>query len=438
MKNKLKDLYRYYRYNNIIKRVADMVMKAKNKGIVPKYWYNIVPYIKNELRLKVLPLLDPKTGKEVNVESLSRMIPTELVKQELNFGIYSKESKIKIPKEIFDLYCTYRPTPLIRAKKLEKHLGLSKVKIFYKREDANIIGSYKLNSSYPQAYYATKDGIKIFVADTGPGNWGMGMALACKKFNIPAMIFMEKKNYDAKIKKVKAMEKLGAEVIPIETKQGTIAASISRALEIVMLHPKNKLCLGCLTAYSALHNTIIGTELDKQLDQLKIKPNAFISVVGGGSSFSGFVFPLIKKYKDTAEFIAVESKSVPSFSKGKYRYENPDLVGLMPRAKMYTLGNDFVPKNLGASGLNYHGKNPLLSLLVNQKVIKTEAYSHDEVDPIQEMFQKVEGIRPAAESCYAIKGAIEKAKEWNGQDKTIVFVLTGNDENLNIYSENAS
>lgn len=438
MKNAMKDLYRYYRYNNIIKRVGNMVARIKNKNLVPRYWYNIVPYIKKDLGFKIPPLLNPKTGKAVDVKTLSRIIPEELVKQEINFGKYATDEKITIPKEILDLYMSYRPTPLVRAKKLEKYLKLDKVKIYYKREDANIIGSYKLNSSFPQAYYASKDKVKIFVADTGPGNWGMGMALACKKFHMPAMIFMEKRNYLAKAKKVRAMENLGAEVIPIETKQGTIAASISRALEIVMLHPSNKLCLGCLTAYSALHNTVIGLELDKQLKELNIKPNAFISVVGGGSSFSGFVFPLIKKYRDTAEFLAVESTSVPSFSKGKYRYENPDLVGLMPRAKMYTLGNDFVPKKLGASGLNYHGKNPLLSLLVNKGVIKATSYSHDEVDPIQEMFQKVEGIRPAAESCYAIKGAIEKAKEWNGQDKTVVFVLTGNDENLNIYSENVS
>jgi predicted alternative tryptophan synthase beta-subunit len=315
---------------------------------------------------------------------------------------------------------------------LEKDLGLKKVKIYFKREDVNEIGSYKLNSSYVQAYYAAQEGIKEFIGDTGPGNWGMGMAVACKEFGIPAVIYMEKGNYDLKKDKVRVMEKYGATVAPITTQQGTIAASISVALKHVRRDPRNKLSLGCLTAYSALHNTVIGMELKRQLEQENIVPDAMLSVVGGGSSFSGLVFPFIKDYSKKTEFIAVESASVPSFTKGEYRYENPDLIGLMPRSKMYTLGVSFVPKKLGASGLNYHGKNPLLSLLVNKGVIKAVAYPNEEVDQMQSYFEKVEGIKPAAESCYAIKGAIEKAKEFNGQEKTIVFLITGNGNSLEL------
>ncbi len=358
-------------------------------------------------------------------EKLGKTLPVELAKQELNVGQYNEKEYIQIPEAVLKFYKTFRPTPLIRAEKLEKDLGLDKVKIYIKREDVNRIGSYKLNSSYVQAAYAKAEGVELLVGDTGPGNWGMGMALACHEFGIPAEIYMEKKNYDQKYDKVKVMESFGAKVVPVTTKEGTIASGISVALRRVRENSKYKLSLGCLTAYSALHNTVLGVELKKQLEDANITPDALVGVVGGGSSFSGLVFPFISQHEKIL-LLAVESASVPSFTKGEYRYENPDIARLMPRAKMYTLGNDFVPKELGASGLNYHGKNPLLSLLVNKGLVKAKSYDNKEVDPIQDYFEKVEGIKPAAESCYAIKGAIELAKEWNGQDKTIVFSLTGN------------
>jgi tryptophan synthase beta chain len=398
---------------------------------VPKYWYNVVPFIEHELGLEIPPLLDPETGDIMSWEKLAKTLPAELAKQELNEGQYREKKYIEIPNTILDLYESYRPTPLVRAEKLEKALNLSKVKIYFKREDVNRIGSYKLNSSYVQAYYAKDDGAELLVGDTGPGNWGMGMALACHDFELPAEIYMEKKNYDQKFDKVKVMEKFGAKVIPVTTKEGTVASGISVALRRVRENPKYKLSLGCLTAYSALHNTVLGMEIKKQFEDANIIPDALVGVVGGGSSFSGFVFPFIANHEKIL-LLSIESASVPSFTKGEYRYENPDTARLMPRAMMYTLGNSFVPKELGASGLNYHGKNPLLSLLVNKGLIKARAYDNKEVDPIQDYFEKIEGIKPAAESCYAIKGAIELAKEWNGQEKTIVFSLTGNGNSLEL------
>ena len=399
---------------------------------VPKYWYNIVPFIENGLGLEIPPALDPTDGEPMDWKKLAKTLPEELAKQELGVGTYKTDEYIPIPDVILDLYRRYRPTPLVRAERLEKALGTSRVRIYFKREDRNEIGSYKLNSSYAQSYYAKQEGVKEFIGDTGPGNWGMGMAVACKEFGIPAMIYMEQKNYDQKMDKVRVMEKFGARVIPISTKEGTIAASISVALEHVGRDPKNKLSLGCLTAYSALHNTVIGMELREQLGARGIIPDALISVVGGGSSFSGLIFPFVKEYRDRTEFIAIESESVASFTRGEYRYENPDLVCLMPRAKMYTLGVHFVPEHLGASGLNYHGKNPLLSLLVNQGIVRAQAYPGGEVDQLQRYFEEIEGIKPAAESCYAIKGAIEKAKQLDGQDKTVVFLLTGNGTSLEL------
>ena len=401
-----------------------------SKG-VPKYWFNIVPYIENVLNEKVPELLDPESGEIMDWEKLAKTLPTELAKQEMNAGEYKTENYIKIPDKVLELYERHRPTPLVRAEGLEKDLGLDKIKIYYKREDTNKIGSYKLNSAFVQAYYAKGEGVELFIGDTGPGNWGMGMAFACREFGLPSEIYMEKKNHDLKYDKVKIMESLGSKVVPITTKEGTISASLSVTLRRVNESSKYKLSLGCLTAYSALHNTVIGVEVKKQFEDKGIKPDALVSVVGGGSSFSGFIFPFIEKAKDMM-LLAIESASIPSFTKGEYRYENPDTANLMPRAKMYTLGNKFVPKKLGASGLNYHGKNPLLSFLVNKGLVKAKAYENTDVDPLQDYFEKVEGIRPAAESCYAIKGAIELAKEWNGQEKTIVFLLTGNANSLEL------
>lgn len=403
---------------------------AFNSHGVPTCWFNIAPFIINTLHKDIPTLLDPQTGEPMALETLSRILPTELAKQELGIGEYATESFVKIPDEIVALYETYRPSPLVRAKGLEKSLGLEGVKIFYKREDDNVIGSYKLNSSYVQSYYAKQEGVHEFIGDTGPGNWGLGMAVASKHFGIPATIYMEESNYIAKAEKVRVMEQYGAKVIPIKTKEGTIAASISVAIEHVYANPKNKLSLGCLTAYSALHNTVIGIELKYQLEAQNIVPDALVGVVGGGSSFSGLAFPFIPEYRGRTEFIAVESTSVPSFSKGEYRYENPDLIGLMPRAKMYTLGNAFIPKKLGASGLNYHGKNPLLSLLVHEKLISTVAFESSQIQETQKLFYETEGILPAAESTFAIMGAIAKAKEFDGKEKTVVFSLTGNAHSL--------
>ncbi|MBI4043588.1 MAG: pyridoxal-phosphate dependent enzyme [Candidatus Diapherotrites archaeon] len=397
---------------------------------IPTHWYNVIPFLRDELGLDIPPLRDPKTNNKMSLADLRTILPNELAKQELGVGEYSTKSLICIPHPIRKLYAKWRPTPVIRAHKLEKCLSLNTVRIFYKREDKSPINSYKLNSSFAQAYYAKKEGVTEFIGDTGPGNWGLGMALACKTFNLSCTIYMERKNYERHLDKVRHMKQLGATVVPIYTKKGTIAASLSKAIQHVSKNKTNKLSLGCLTVYSALHNTVIGQELKLQLRKLKIEPDALVGVVGGGSSFSGFVFPLMKNYLGKTDFIAVESAEVPSFTRGKYRYENPDLLGLMPRTKMYTLGNQFEPRKLGASGLNYHGKNHLLSLLVHEKYIKAVSFNPKEVDYLQRLFYEVEGIRPAAESCYAIKGAIEKAKQWDGQDKTIVLSLTGNAEPL--------
>lgn len=387
------------------------------------YWLNIAPRLK-EKGLEIPEIIDPKTGEKLDTEYLKRILPEELALQELSVGKYGMDTMIEIPKPVLELYETYRPTPLERAESLEKEFDIKGVRIFFKREDANEIGSYKLNSSYAQGYYASQEGVNELVADTGPGNWGLGMAVACRHFGIPLTVYMEERNYTRRKEKVGRMKDLGAKVIPVRTKEGTIAASLSIAVDHVMNHPRNRLSLGCLSAYSALHNTVIGLELKDQLDELGVRPDALIGVVGGGSSFSGLAFPFIDT--DT-ELIAVESSSVPSFTKGEYRYENPDIFDLMPRVKMYTLGNIYVPSDMEASGLNYHGKNPLLSLLVHTGRVKPIAYGNEEIRNLQHYFQKAQGITASNESCYAIRGALDWAKAHNGENKNVIFLLTGSE-----------
>jgi tryptophan synthase beta chain len=399
-------------------------------GGVPKSFYNIVPFLEQDLHLSVPPCLDSQTKQPMSLDKLAAILPLEMARQELNDGEYCRRLYLDIPERVIELYELYRPTPLVRAYKLEQALGLRNVRLLYKREDANGIGSYKLNSSYVQAFYAKQQGVNEFIGDTGPGNWGMGMAVACREFGIPAVIYMERRNYDQKIDKVHMMERYGARVVPITTEQGTIASSISVAIEHVRSDPNNRLSLGCLTAYSALHNTIIGLELKKQLKDQQVHPDVMVSVCGGGSSFSGFVFPFIESHSARTEFLAVESASVPSFTTGVYRYENPDLIGLMPRTKMYTLGVNFVPEEFVAGGLNYHGKNPLLSLLVHERIVRPVCYPHADVEYCQDLLARTEGVRPAPESCYAVHGAIQRARELDGQNKTVVFLLTGNAHSL--------
>lgn len=390
-------------------------------------WSNIVPYIQEELGIDIPPLMHPRKNRLATLEEIARYIPLELAKQESNWGKYATDALIDIPGEVLSKYHTFRPTPLRRAKKLERALGLN-VKLFYKDESVAPIGSYKINSAYVQAYWAKKEGVRELIADTGPGNWGMATALACEEFDLPLTVYMEKENYDANPQKVAYMRERKATVIPVSTTEKTIASSINRAIQHVDENERNKLTLGCLSAYSGLHNTIIGLELCEQLHAENINPGALIGVVGGGSSFSGFTFPLIKHYRGNTEFIAVESTSMPSFSQGEYRYENPDLLGIMPKTKMYTIGRNFRPHKENALGLNYHGKNPLLSLLVHEGIITTQAYDIRDAKMFQRLFHYTEGIAPSLESCFAIKGAIEKAIEWDNQDKSIIFLLTGKEK----------
>ncbi|OGL88519.1 TrpB-like pyridoxal-phosphate dependent enzyme [Candidatus Uhrbacteria bacterium RIFCSPLOWO2_02_FULL_51_9] len=407
---------------------------------LPKYWYNIIP----SLPEKLFPPIDSETKKPVKTEKLLNIVPKELINQELILGKYKSEEFIPIPDEILNLYKIFRPTPLVRAFRLEKFLK-TPAKIFYKREDVSPIGSHKLNTAFAQAYYAKKEGAETLITDTGAGQWGSAVALASKFFGLKSIVYMVRQSYEDKPYRVTMMRLFGAEVIPSpsnKTKAGKIALKnkenisgslgigMSEAVETVMKDKNARLSLGCMSNYAVLHQTIIGMEVKKQLETIGITPDIMIGCVGGGSNFAGFIYPFVKdkiNKKIKTEFLAVESKAVPTFGKGEYKYDFQDFLEYLPMIKMYTLGHKFVPPKIHAGGLRYHGKTPTLSLLVNRGIVKTKSYDQKEVLEAGKLFAETEGIIPAPESSHAIKAVLDEAikcKKTN-QEKTIIFNLSG-------------
>ncbi|MDO8537485.1 MAG: TrpB-like pyridoxal phosphate-dependent enzyme [archaeon] len=408
---------------------------------LPKHWYNIMPQIIHELP----PSIDQHTGKIIKPERLSHIIPKELIKQELILGKYKSQELITIPNEVLELYRTFRPTPLVRAHRLEKFLK-TPAKIFYKREDVSPVGSHKLNTALPQTYYAKKDSVETLVTDTGAGQWGTATAMATNFFGLKNIVFMTRKSYDDKPYRVAMMKLFGAKVIssPSNTTKagkqalkdkknisGSLGIGMSEAVETVIKNKKYRLALGCMSNYAVLHQTIIGMETKKQFKKMEIIPDIMIGCVGGGSNFAGFIYPFVKENlskKTKIQFIAVESKSIPTFEKGEYKYDFQDFLGYMPMIKMYTLGHKFIPPKIHAGGLRYHGKTPTLSLLVKKGIVKTKSYYQEEVLQAGKIFAQIEGIVPAPESCHAIKAAIDEAikSRRENKTKTIAFNLSGN------------
>lgn len=407
---------------------------------LPKSWYNIIPNLPERLPTPI----DSETKKSVKPEKLLNIIPKELIDQELILGRYNSKEFIPIPKEILDLYRIFRPTPLVRAFRLEKFLK-TPAKIFYKREDVSPIGSHKLNTAFAQAFYAKKEGVKTLITDTGAGQWGSAVALASKFFGFKSIVYMVRKSYEDKPYRVTMLRLFGAEVIPSpsnktnagrsalknkENISGSLGIGMSEAVETVMKNKNARLSLGCMSNYAVLHQTIIGMEVKKQFEIIGITPDIMIGCVGGGSNFAGFIYPFVKdkiNKKIKTEFLAVESSAVPTFGKGEYKYDFQDFLEYLPMIKMYTLGHKFVPPKIHAGGLRYHGKTPTLSLLVNKGVVKTKSYGQKQVLMAGKIFAETEGIIPAPESCHAIKAAIDEAIECKrtNNKKVIVFNLSG-------------
>ena len=403
---------------------------------MPKAWYNL----RADMSKKPAPLLNPGTHRPMTASELSGVFCEELVAQELD----NDTPYFEIPDEIRDFYKMYRPAPLIRAYCLEKKLG-TPAKIYYKFEGNNTSGSHKLNSAIAQAYYAKKQGLNGVTTETGAGQWGTALSMACSYLSLDCKVYMVKCSYEQKPFRREVMRTYGASVTPspsMETEvgrkilaehpgtTGSLGCAISEAVETAVSSEGYRYVLGSVLNQVLLHQSIIGLETKTALDKYGIKPDIIIGCAGGGSNLGGLIAPfMVEKLRGEADYqiIAVEPASCPSLTRGVYAYDFCDTGMVCPLAKMYTLGSDFIPSANHAGGLRYHGMSSTLSELYHQGLLEAVSVKQTEVFEAAEYFAKVEGILPAPESSHAIRVAIDEAvrcKE-TGEEKTIVFGLTG-------------
>ncbi|RLI56260.1 MAG: TrpB-like pyridoxal phosphate-dependent enzyme [Candidatus Thorarchaeota archaeon] len=400
----------------------------------PKQYVNILPLLQEPLA----PPLNPATGDPVRPQDLEALFPKECVRQEA-----STKRRIDIPQEVREILVrSGRPTPLQRALGLERELK-TPCRIYYKREDVSPTGSHKLNTAVAQAYYAAKEGTERLATETGAGQWGSAVSLACSFFDIRAMVYMVRVSYEQKAHRGTLMRTYGAEIVPSPSDRtefgkkfssehpdhpGTLGIAISEAIEDTVSHDDTKYTLGSVLNFVLLQQTVIGQEVDQQLRSVEEVPDLAIGCVGGGSNFGGMVYPLMadKRYSKT-EYVAVEPKVCPSLTKGEYRYDFGDTARMTPKLKMYTLGADFTPPKIHAGGLRYHGVAPTISALVYEGLIRPISYEQHEVLEAGVLFGKTEGIIPAPESAHAVKAAIDYALEAKRQneDRVLVFNLSG-------------
>ena len=403
---------------------------------MPTQWYNVRADMKN----KPAPLLNPGTLQPMTAEELSVVFCDELVKQELD----DVNPYIDIPQEIQDFYRMYRPSPLVRAYCLEKQLG-TPAKIYYKFEGNNTSGSHKLNSAIAQAYYAKKQGLKGVTTETGAGQWGTALSMACSYFGLDCRVFMVKCSYEQKPFRREVMRTYGASVTPSPStttevgKQilaehpgttGSLGCAISEAVETATKTEGYRYVLGSVLNQVVLHQSVIGLESKAAMDKYGIKPDIIIGCAGGGSNLGGLIAPFMGdklRGENDYEFIAVEPASCPSLTRGKFAYDFCDTGRVCPLAKMYTLGSGFIPSANHAGGLRYHGMSPIISQLYDDKLIEARSVEQTSVFAAAEQFARVEGILPAPESSHAIRVAIDEAMKCKetGEEKTILFGLTG-------------
>ncbi len=403
---------------------------------MPKAWYNLRADMKN----KPAPLLNPGTHQPMTAADLSPVFCDELVKQELD----ETNAYIEIPEEIRNFYKMYRPSPLVRAYCLEEKLK-TPAKIYYKFEGNNTSGSHKLNSAIAQAYYAKKQGLKGVTTETGAGQWGTALSMACSYFDLDCKVYMVKVSYEQKPFRREVMRTYGASVTPSPSTEtevgkrilaahpgttGSLGCAISEAVEKAVSTEGYRYVLGSVLNQVLLHQSVIGLETKTALDKYGIKPDIIIGCAGGGSNLGGLIGPFMgEKLRGEADYriIAVEPASCPSFTRGVYAYDFCDTGMVTPLAKMYTLGSDFIPSASHAGGLRYHGMSSTLSQLYHDGLMEAKAVRQTEVFEAAELFARVEGILPAPESSHAIKVAIDEANACtaNNEEKTIVFGLTG-------------
>jgi len=403
---------------------------------MPKNWYNLRAIMKE----KPDPILHPGTLKPVTADDLGPVFCKGVIEQELD----DTNLLIPIPDEIQDFYRAYRPSPLIRAYYLEKMLD-TPAEIYYKFEGTNTSGSHKLNSAGPQAYYAMKEGLTSLTTETGAGQWGTAMAMACGFYNLKLIVYMVKVSSEQKPYRKTLMEAYGAQLIPSPSNTtesgkkilasnpntgGSLGCAISEAIEVAVKTDKCRYVLGSVLNHVLLHQSVIGLETKAALDKYGVKPDIIIGCAGGGSNLGGLIAPFIGEKiegKSNARFIAVEPASCPSFTRGRYAYDFGDTAKTTPLIRMQTLGNDFIPSANHAGGLRYHGMNSTLSKLYKDGFLEARSEVQTDVFDAAIKFMKVEGILPAPESSHAIKAAIDEALvcKKKGEKKVILFGLSG-------------
>ena len=403
---------------------------------MPKAWYNVRADMKN----KPAPLLNPGTHQPMGFEDLRPVFCDELIRQELD----NETPYIEIPEPIRDFYKMYRPSPLVRAYFLEEKLG-TPAKIYYKFEGNNTSGSHKLNSAIAQAYYAKLQGLKGVTTETGAGQWGTALSMACSFFDLDCQVYMVKVSYEQKPFRREVMRTYGASVTPspsmttnvgrriLEAHPGTtgsLGCAISEAVEAATSQEGYRYVLGSVLNQVLLHQSVIGLETKAALDKYGIQPDIIIGCAGGGSNLGGLISPFMgEKLRGEKDYriIAVEPASCPSFTRGQYRYDFCDTGMVCPLAKMYTLGSDFIPSANHAGGLRYHGMSSILSQLYHDGYMEATSVEQTAVFEAAELFARCEGTLPAPESSHAIRVAIDEALKCKetGEEKTIVFGLTG-------------
>lgn len=404
---------------------------------IPQAWYNVIP----DMVTKPLPLIHPGTKKPLGVDDLSPLFSIAASEQELN----TTDRWIEIPDEVRDMYRIWRPTPLVRATGLEKALD-TPAHIYFKNESVSPVGSHKLNSAIPQAYYCKQEGVTNITTETGAGQWGAALSLAAKHFGLELAVYMVKISYNQKPYRRSMMQTYGAEVISspsMSTKagrkiitynpnhQGSLGTAISEAVELAMSTPNCKYVLGSVLNHVALHQTVIGLEAERQMEMAGEAPDVVVACFGGGSNFSGLAFPFLR-HKLNGEntgmrFVAAEPASCPKLTRGIFQYDFGDEAGYTPLIPMYTLGHSFRPANIHAGGLRYHGGGAIISQLKRDGLI--EAVDIPQLDSFKAatLFARCEGIIPAPESSHAIAATINEALKCKvaGEKKTILFNLSG-------------
>lgn len=418
-------------------------MKEKNlrkvelpEAEIPKSWYNILADMKNKPPM----YLNSQTLKETNADELSAIFPKEIIAQE-----FAADRYIDIPEEVREMYKAYRATPLFRAVELEKALGTT-AKIYYKYEGGNATGSHKLNTALAQAYYNKRENVKKLTTETGAGQWGSALSMACSHFGMECEIYMVRCSYEQKPYRKMFMQTFGATVYASPSKEteigrsilksdpnctGSLGIAIAEATEQALASPTTNYALGSVLNHVCMHQTVIGQEAKKQMEMVDSYPDIVIGCCGGGSNFAGLTFPFLHDKltgkANSLRAIAVEPTACPTLTKGVYAYDYSDTGKIGPIAKMYTLGHGFIPSGIHAGGLRYHGVSPLISSLYADGYIEAEAYGQKDILEAGMLFARTEGIIPAPESAHAVKSAVVHALEAKerGESPTILFNLSG-------------